>query len=180
MFTSVPAACPNVRATAVSNGSCASGFRVIQPPIATTPSQILSCYERNPGTRPGLAENNLHPVAQRELPASLLVLVAAEAAEGCEESIQGATPTGCLPSNAIEHASRKKNRTAMSYAVKVRCVQRVKPSVTRIRLPTVQGLRNGLSVALHQSLRSATQCFRALLRVSVPMNIFCANPCALC
>ena len=35
MFTSVPAAFPNVRAAAINKGSCAFIFRAIDPPIAT-------------------------------------------------------------------------------------------------------------------------------------------------
>jgi hypothetical protein len=60
----VPAACPSLRATVFSNGSCASGFRVIDPPIATVLEpgdleprrSLMPCYERNPGARPGLPE----------------------------------------------------------------------------------------------------------------------------
>src|ERR1035437_6641015 len=57
MFASVPAACPSLRATALSKGSGASSFRVIEPPIATFfPRFSNPCYERNPGARPGLPE----------------------------------------------------------------------------------------------------------------------------
>jgi hypothetical protein len=53
-----------VCAMVFSNDSRASGFRVIDPPIATvlSPGDLylgrsrMPCYERNPGTRPGFPE----------------------------------------------------------------------------------------------------------------------------
>ena len=47
---------PNLRATVFSKGSCESSFRVMKPPGFQTQQILVSCYERSPGARPGLAE----------------------------------------------------------------------------------------------------------------------------